>query len=223
MLQIKKLYRNDYAGEEITTELTHTGSQWHAIKEWLPNAITNNNISTQAVIIGGSVHRGDFDLNLIKNHKGGLFGSRRLQSYGTNDLYKTFEPDFLVSIGRENVKEISKSGYCRDHIVYTNSKNILDYPGKFYLAPQDPPWNSGAIATYLACFDGHTKVYLLGFETEDHSAFWIQTMAQIFNLYNDVDFVFVMPTKDGYIPDAWKSCVNVRSIGHYDFALEADL
>lgn len=223
MIQIEKLFRSNYTGEEVTTLLTHKNNEWIPKKEWVPNAVHNNNLTTQAVVIGNSGHRNDFDLNLIKNHKGGLLGSRRLQSYGCNDLYKTFTPDFLVVVSRENASEIAKTTYCKDHIVYTNSTNILEYPGKFYLAPQDPPWNAGAIATYLAAFDGHQKVYLLGFETEDTDVFWVKTMKQIFDLYTEVDFVLVMPTADGFVPLEWRRCLNLRTLGHYDFVLEADL
>ena len=245
MKSITKQYRTSYAGETVITNMTYEGGNWNYQRENVPNAVTNNQISNRAVVIGNGESRQGFNLNLLKNHRGGLLGSAAVQTYGCNALYRDFAPQFLVVTGDEIVKEIADSDYCGDHIVYAGSKDILDYPSKFYLTPQDPSWNAGAIAAYLACFDGHRKIYLIGFDGVDTASsgyniykgtrgyadpvygfnenFWVQSMMAVFTTYSDVEFVRVMPTADYRIPEPWKYLVNFRQIDYRQFAIEADL
>lgn len=245
MKTIKKLYRSTYSGESVITNMTYEKGSWNFERENVPNAVTNNQISNRAVIIGNGVSRSRFNLNVLKNHRGGLLGSAALQTYGCNAVYRDFAPHFLVANGDSMIEELANSDYCNDHIVYTSAKPILDYPGKFYLIPQDPGWNAGALATYMACFDGHKRVYLLGFDGIDDPStgynvyagtrsyvapsygynedFWVQSMLEVFNTYSDVDFVRVMPTVSYRMPEAWKFLVNLRQIDYRQFAIEADL
>ena len=164
MQQLKQLYRANYTGEEITVNLRWEGSDWHHQREFIPNRITNSQVSKHAVIVGNGDSRKIFDINLLKNHRGYAFGAGAVQTYGCNATYRDCETTFQVVTGREMADEIANSGYCDDHIVYANSQHIQNYPGKFYLMPQDPSYNAGALATYLACFDGHEFVYLMGFD-----------------------------------------------------------
>jgi len=245
MQEIKKLYRANYTGEEVISSMTYEGGTWNFEREEVPNMVTNTHVSNNAVVIGNGVSRKQFDLNLIKNHKGGLLGSKALQTYGCNALYRDFTPNFLVANGDEIVKELATNTYTENNIVYTNANAILDYPGRFYLIPQDPGWNAGTIAAYMACFDGHKKVYLLGFDGIDNTEsgyniyagtrgysvpsygyndeFWVKSMSHLFSVYDDVDFVRVSPTGTWQLPEAWKYAVNLRQIDFRQFTIEADL
>jgi hypothetical protein len=224
MYKIEQKYRSSYTGEDVTTRMTLQGQVQQYEKEWVPNNVFNNHITTQAIVLGGGWLREQFDMSLIKNHKGGLLGSSKLQTYGCNDVYKDIECDFLVTIGRENAAEIASNGYCDNHIVYSNAGQVLDYPGKFYLIPQDPSWNAGAIAAYLAAFDGHDKIFLLGCEMDDNHPFWAKAMRIVFDTYPDVDFVLVQGfSADGYVPNEWKDVLNFRTISTREFVVEADL
>lgn len=223
MYKIEQKFRATYTGEEVTTQMTVQGTKQQYEKEWVANNVFNNHLTTQAIVLGGGETRKNFDMRLIKNHKGGILGEKKLQTYGCNDVYKDIEVDFLVVVGRENAKEAAKSGYCNNHIVYSNAGNVLDYPGKFYLIPQDPSWNSGAIAAYLAAFDGHDKIFLLGCEMDEQHPFWAQAMKLVFDTYPDVDFVLVGQTDAAYVPAEWKSSLNLRVISVRDFVLEADI
>lgn len=227
MQKIKKTYRDTYTGEEVITKLTYSGSAWEKETDFIPNTVTNIYTTTQALVIGGGQSWLDpqfgFDVTHIKNHKGGEFGRNRLQTYGTNSVYKLLPTDFLV-IDDDKALELSLSPYARTNIVYAHASAILEYPGKFYLIPQDPSWNAGTIATYMACFDGHKKIFLLGFDGEQGAdAFYTKTMEHVFNTYYDVDFVRVTPTPGYYMPEEWKYCVNVRQITMQQFVIEADL
>jgi hypothetical protein len=245
MKTVNKLYRQNYTGENVVTNMTFTSGAWELSQENVNNLVTNQQISNKAIIIGNGQSRAGFNLDLIRDHKGGLLASGALQSYGCNALYRDFSPHFLVANGREIISEIAASGYCANHIVYSHADAILNHPGKYYLIPQDPGWNAGAIATYMACFDGHKKVFLMGFDGMDtatsgynlyqntpgytgpsygyNDAFMEQTMAQVFGIYGDVDFVFVAPTDSFRIPESWKYVPNFRQIDFNQFASEADL
>lgn len=227
MQQVKQLYRSNYTGENVTINIKYENSKWIPETEWIPSGVENTYTTSQALVIGNgpSWQEGYWKFNLthIKNHKGGLLGANRLQTYGTNQLYKKFTPDFLV-VDDDEAREAVTSGYVNDHIVYAHATKILEYPGKFYLIPQDPNWNAGTVATYLACFDGHTKIFLMGFDGEEgNDAYYEKSMMSVFNTYPDVEFVRVCPTPYFYMPESWKYAVNLRQIDFRAFVLEADI
>jgi hypothetical protein len=246
MLQLTKKYRKDYTGEDIITERKHEGSRWWETTEHIPNVVTNNQISNRAVIIGNGPSRLEFDLQHLKKPSG-LLGANTLQIYGCNALYRDFTPDFLVATGNNGiVDEIANSDYCKDNIVYSNSIHLLEHPSKFYLIPYDPYADAGTAAAYIAAFDGHKKIYLLGFDGHDmpghnsnvyagtngyddkwefefDNVKWIDNHAHLCTIYSDVDFVWVTSSGRSTIPEKLKWVENYRQISHRDFVLEADL
>jgi hypothetical protein len=245
MQKLKKLYRSEYAGETMTTNSTWAGSRWDYQQEYIPNAVTNQHLSRRAVIIGNGLSRKNYEIQLLKNHRAGVLGSLAVQTYGCNALYRDFTPTFLVSTGTEISKEIAESNYCTDNIVYANAEIVATYPQKFYLVPQDIHYDAGALAVYLACFDGHKQIYLLGFDnwtgdgdnsnmyldtnaygTKDQEPahnLWTTTLKHVMDTYSEVQFTRVMPTIGWWCPNAWKSCLNFRQITYKDFTLEVDL
>jgi len=244
MLKVAKNYRKDYTGEDIIVERKKEGTRWYETVETVPNAVTNNQISNRAVVVGNSPSRLEFNIQHLKKFSG-LLGADTLQTYGCNALYRDFTPDFLVASGDEIVKEIASSEYVKDNIVYTNAMHLLEYPGKFYLIPYNPYADAGTTAAYIAAFDGHKKIYLLGFEEQDTENYnynvyagtngydaldvdvlsdkWVSNRIELFNLYDDVDFVWVTPRGRSTVPESHKSCLNFRQVSHRDFVLEADL
>lgn len=249
MQKIEKLYRKDYKGETILKELVYSEHTWHRVTEYVPNNIINNQLSNKAVVLGNGPSRTELhpDLfRLLKEHKGGLLSAGKVQTYGCNALIRDFTPDFLVANGDDIITEMVNSQYTNRTITYANANAILTYPNKFYLIPQNPSWDAGAIAAYLACFDGHKQVYLMGFDghsgesnynynvysgtngypaarSHNQEAFLTKSMLEVMNTYSDVDFVRVMPLDSWYMPDEWKYQLNLRQINFRDFVLEADL
>ena len=246
MQQLKQLYRSNYAGENIVSTLTLAGGEWTPETEFVPNRVINTHTTSQAVCIGNGESRKDFNLRFIGAHRGGLLAADKLQSYGCNALYRDFAPDFLIAVGNDMIDEIANSDYCANNIVYTNAVSMLQYPGKFYLIPQNISFDAGAIAAYMACFDGHKKVFLLGYDQYDdadgpynnmykdtngyltsddtqNSKFLTLTLSTVIQAYNDVDFVRVMPTVDHWISPALTPILNFRQISYNDFVYEADI
>lgn len=225
MYKIEQKFRSTYTGEDVTTYLEFRDArQQEPTTEWVPNSVFNNRLTTQAIVIGGGETAKKFPLSKIQNHRGGILGSAKLQTYGTNDMFKHIKCDFLFAVGKENIDEIALSGYCNDNVVYSTAQGVLSHPGKMYLTPQNPPWNAGAIAAYMAAFDGHTKVFLLGFETEDKERpFWVKAAKEVFTTYPETDFVYISQYGVGAFPQEWAALDNVRHISVRDFILEADI
>ena len=249
MQTVKKIYRKDYLGEDVIRDLIYTGGAWDQTREYVPNNVINEQISNRAVVIGNGVSRLELHthlFDLLAHHRAGLLASNAVQTYGCNALYRDFHPDFLVANGPDFIREIANSGYCDNEIVYSSQNAVLDYPGRFYLTPQNPHWDAGAIAAYLACFDGHKTVYLLGYDCDCNEgmafynayagtanyptidapsteAFYIKSLKLVMDTYNDVDFVRVMPQSAWYMPEQWRYQLNLRQLSWREFVVEADL
>ena len=241
----KKLYRSDYTGEDIVQDRTLIDGKWETTTEHVPNNVINNQISNRAVVFGNGTGRESFPIQHILSKKSGLLGADSLQSYACNAFYRDYTTDFLVVSNRGIANEVSKSGYTKDNIVYTRVDISLEFPKNFYLIPHDPYADAGTTAAYIAAFDGHKKIYLLGFNGQDTPGVndniyagtngydgkdamvsdlkWISNLASLCKIYHDVDFVRVTESGRRSTPDAWKSITNLRQISFRDFVIEADL
>jgi hypothetical protein len=126
---------------------------------------------TQAFVLGNGISRQGIDLQQLQ-----LLGT----VYGCNALHREFTPDVLVATDRPIATHIQESGYSAEHRFHTRRP----LPG---LGAQGVPkpyfgFSSGPIATGLAAQDGHTQIYLLGFDmgpTENNT---------INNLYAGTEF-----------------------------------
>jgi len=245
MLKLSKRYRQDYTGEEIIQERKFEEGKWVQVTEHVPNNVINNQISNRAVVFGNGVSRNLFPVDHLLKHKSGLLGADTLQSYACNAFYRDYTPDFLVVADRRIAKEVVDSEFTNDNIVYSRVDISLEFPKKFYLIPHDPYADAGTTAIYLAAFDGHKKIYLLGFDGQDDVRYnnnvyagtngydgltdvvsenkWNDNQLSVFNTYDDVDFVLVTHYGTDRIPESWKYCTNLRQISHRDFVLETDL
>lgn len=241
----KKLYRKDYTGEDIVQERTLTNGKWNTTTEHVPNNIINNQISNRAVVFGNGTGRQEMPIQHILNKKSGLLGADSLQSYACNAFYRDYTTDFLVVSNRVIADEVNKSGYTKDNIVYTRVDISLEFPKNFYLIPHDPYADAGTTAAYIAAFDGHKKIYLLGFNGQSQQGFndniyagthgydpldanvsdlkWIANISTLCRIYDDVDFVRVTESGRRSTPEAWKHLVNLRQINFRDFVCETDL
>lgn len=164
---MQKLYRTDYEGEFVIDGYVLKEGRRYENREFIPNTIVNNQHTGRAVVIGNGTSRLAVDLRKIERHAGGHLGKRRLQSYGCNALYRDMNPDFLVSINNFMVNEIVNDSYADNNVVLSNTTNCINHPNKIHLIPYAVSLCAGAIALYLACFDGHKTVYMLGYDNQD--------------------------------------------------------
>ena len=251
MQPIQKLYRKDYRGDEVITNRVYQNSKWNPTTEFIPTESLFTPESNSAVVLGNGPTRLEFDCSRFldyrkPNHPWSAKENKiNFLTYGCNAFFRDYRPDFLIATGDTLLTEVANSGYCDSRVVYANNEPLTRFPGKFNLIPQNPQFNSGAIAAYLAAFDGHKKVYMLGFDGNDTpnynynvyngttgypstnsdipEDFWVLSLKQVMSAYNETEFVRVAPTASFRTPEAWKYCLNYRQIDFRQFASEVGL
>ena len=108
---------------------------------------------TRAFVCGNGISRQAVDLNQLKT-----LG----KIYGCNGLYRDFEPDCLVATDRPIAETIQNSGYSKTHRFHT--RKPIHGLGALPVPKQYHGNSSGPIATALAALDGHSTIYLLGYD-----------------------------------------------------------
>lgn len=210
-------YRSDYAGEFVILETKWAGGKKSEAREWIVNPIENHHISGRAACIGSTIDRERFNYTRLQRHRGGLLGSKKLQTYGTGNIALEMRLDFTVETDSNKLIKILESGYQVNNIVYTTPRYCISHPGEFYLIPLRPRLVDLATVVYLAAFDGHKEVFLLGYndETSAGHSEWISQLTNIFSAYTGTKFYLV--GESTRMPDVWLNCVNVQSMNYRDW------
>jgi hypothetical protein len=216
-------YRTDYPGEFVILETKWSGGKKSESREWIPNPIENQHISGRAACIGTSLDRFRFDYTRLSRHRGGLLSSKKLQTYGTGDIALEMRLDFAVETDTTKLNTILESGYQQDNVVYTTPRNCINNPGEFYLIPQRPQIVDLAIIIYLAAFDGHKEIFMLGYtdETDGGNNTWMAQIAGIFAAYTGTKFYLI--GESTRMPDAWVNCPNVQTMDYPEFISYCDV
>ena len=210
-------YRTDYSGEFVILETKWSGGKKSESREWIENPIINHHLSGRAACIGSSIDRAQFDYTRLQRHRGGLLGSKKLQTYSTGIISQEMRLDFTVETNRVILDKILESGYQASNIVYTSPRYCIAHPGEFYLIPLRPKIIDIATVVYLAAFDGHKEIFLLGYTDEvdgGHNE-WIQQIAQIFSSYKGTKFYLI--GESTRMPDAWANCANTTLLTYREF------
>ena len=210
-------YRTDYLGEFVILETKWSGGKKSETREWINNPITNHHLSGRAACIGSTLDHSQFDYTRLQRHRGGLLGSKKLQTYGTGDIAQQMRLDFAVETNVDNLTKILETGYQANNIVYTSPRYCITHPGEFYLIPLRPRIVDLATVVYLAAFDGHKEIFMLGYtdETTGGHNEWIQQIANIFAAYTGTKFYLV--GESTRMPDAWVNCANTQTMPNQDF------
>jgi hypothetical protein len=220
---IKAHYRADYAGEFVILETRWAGGQKQQTREWVPNPIENHHISGRAACIGSSSDRHKFDYCRLQRHRGGLLGSKKLQTYGVGSITNDMRLDFAVETQREKLKSLIEQGYDANNIVYTSASNCVAYPEKFYLIPYNPKLLDLSSLVYLAAFDRHQEIFLLGYNKDlpaQRPMWWLE-LVSLMNAYAGTKFYFVGESTNMY--DAWLNCANASAMTYREFISYCDV
>lgn len=221
---MQKQYRKDYDGEHVLLRTGwQDGEKFHN-REWIDNPIANQHISGRAAVIGSDLDMWRFDFKMLKNHRGGLLGNKRLQLYGSNFMWQHMAFDFVVAGINTEIEDIINHGYCDENIVYTNNRNCIKNPGKFYNIPFNKQLSELASALYVAAFDGHTEIFLLGYNKdlgETMGTNWVSDVNTVFGTYDDTKFYLVGTESNMY--DQWKINRNVKCLTYRDFISYCDV
>jgi hypothetical protein len=252
MAMLQKLYRKNITTENINTVGLYIDDEWKYQKESVPIQQFNT-VSPNAIVIGNGITANQFDLTKILPYREttpwgevGMWKYKRqiknFLTYGCNAIYRNYKPDFVIATGKDFVDELAQQSYCNENIVYTNNKYLELHPNKFNFIPQNPEYNAGAIAAYLAAFDGHQRVYMLGFDGIDNTSdnynffagtpnyppsnypineeFWVRSLNEVMSTYSDTEFIRVCPSKRFRQPESWKYNLNYKQIDFRQFVLE---
>ena len=153
---------SNYKGEEIIANILIKGGKKYEERVFISRTVFNDPDGKTAFIIGNGKSRIDFDLETLNTIPSDI--------YGCNALYRDFEPTFLIVVDRHMYQEVLNNGFIDKSIVYSNHANKTRYGGECHIIPNNPFKGAGPTATHIAVHDGHTDLYLLGFDCAEDSA-----------------------------------------------------
>jgi len=219
---IHERYRRDYDGEFILLETTIRDNQIHQQREWVPNAIVNDHVSGRAAVIGDRFRFGNFTARRLQDHRGGLLASKSLQTYGTADLWQDLRFDFFYTQDDATAQTLHESGYAENTVVYTTTRLCCEYPGSFYPVPYQPVLDQLAQILYLAAFDGHREIFMLGYHAglAAGTRNWIANVAEVLRTYAGTRF-YVVGASD--VPRVWLENENVSTMDYRRFVSYCDI
>jgi hypothetical protein len=160
---------------------------------------------------------------MLQRHRGGLLSSKKLQTYGTGAITQQMRLDFAVETNPDTLIKILETGYQSSNIVYTSPRYCIAYSGEFYLIPLRPKIVDLATVVYLAAFDGHKEIFLLGYadRTDGGHNEWIHQIASIFLAYRGTKFYLV--GESTCMPDEWVNCSNTKTLTYREFISYCDV
>jgi hypothetical protein len=220
---IQARYRADYPGEFIILETKWSGGKKEQTREWIVNPIENHHISGRAAVIGSNIDKDRFDYTKLQRHRGGLLSSKKLQTYGIGAIASEMRLDFTVETNATRLATLLENQYHETNVVYTTTRNCINNPEKCYLIPLNPNLMDIALPIYLAAFDGHKEIFLLGY-TKDHyieNAEWVTHVSMIVESYPTVKFYFV-GEKTNLFPE-WVEHASVTTLTYQDFISYCDI
>ena len=224
---MQELYRKDYEGEFIVTKSIIRGGKKIQDKEWIENPIQNQHISGRAVCIADGESRSQFPIGRLEDHKGGLLGRLRLQTYGTGQVANEITCNFYISRNTTILEKCIEKEYTVRTICYTSTVNCLKYPGEFYLVPYKLLGSDSLIAAYIACFDGHKEIFLLGYDYLNDPATTTE-LTDLMNTYKGTKFIRVSSGVkttqfDNQTPEDWKWCTNFSEMSYSEWISYCDV
>lgn len=221
-------FRADYPGEFVVVNTIWENGKRTEQREWIPNPIENQHISGRAVCIGSrdslqSPFPYGIDYKILQRHRGGLLGTLKVQTYGVGTIANDMRLDFAVDIDAEQLQQLIKSNYYENNVVYTTARNCIQNPGAFYLIPHAPRLLMPALPVYLAAFDGHKEIFLIGYSNQmsfdNHR--WITDINEVFTAYLGVKFCLV--GEPSIMPDTWLENANVSTMSYREFISYCDV
>jgi hypothetical protein len=224
---MEERYRSDYEGEFIITNSVVRGGKKIQDKEWIENPIQNQHISGRAVCIADGASRSQFPTHRLENHKGGLLGRLRLQTYGTGRVADEIMCNFYVSRQPTMLEKCIEKEYTIHTACYTSTTNCLKYPGEFYLVPYKLLGSDSLLAAYIACFDGHKEIFLLGYDYINDKTTTTE-LTDLMNTYKGTKFTRVSSgvktnQTDNQTPEDWKWCTNFSEMTYAEWISYCDV
>ena len=216
-------YRSDYVGEFVILETRWSGGKKQQTREWIANPIENRHISGRAACIGTTLDTHKFDFTLLQRHRGGLLGSKKLQTYGTGLIASQMRLDFAVETVPEKLQGMIENKYSEDNVVYTSARNCIQNPGNFYLIPYNPHLLDISTVVYLAAFDNHKEIFLLGYnrDVQVGKTDWHLQLHSVMQAYSATKFWFVGESTNMH--ESWFEFANAEPMTYRKFISYCDV
>jgi len=116
-------------------------------------------MSSIAFVLGNGESRKGIDIDDLKD-KGTVFAC--------NAVFRTHRPHWLVAVDPKMMHEISETDYVVHNKVFSNYNQQYEKVQKLkdHVTWSQPSlgWSSGPTALKLACDQGYTEIYILGFD-----------------------------------------------------------
>ena len=221
-------YRSDYEGEFVVTNSRIVDGKKIQDREWIKNPIENQHISGRAVAIYDGESREQFNIQRLQNHRGGILGKLRLQSYGVGRVCDEITCNFYVSKDPEVLQKLVDSQYVANTVVYSSAGKLLRFPGELYLIPLGTALLEPATAVWLAAFDGHQEIYMIGYDfDEGKNVKLARQVHEIMQTYTKTKFVRVSYLVRNRTridtPDTWKDCRNFSEMTYDQWISHCDV
>lgn len=220
---ITECYRKDYVGEFVITGASWSGGKKRVQREWVANPIENHHISGRAACIGTTIDRELFDYRILQNHRGGLLGTKKLQTYGTGEIAQEMRLDFAVEKDEDVLYQLINTGYYKQNVIYTSPKFCFKHPGVFYNVPYNPVVLDVCLLPYLAAFDGHQEIFLIGYHDTANigQSSWSAQIKKIMDAYSSVKFYHI--GQKSTMPESWNDNANLANMSYREFISYADI
>lgn len=222
---MQERYRKDYDGEMIVVSTNISNGKREHKREWIENPLNLESISGRASCVGKGKSIDNFHIKRLENHRGGLLGTLAMHVYAVDDLYKKFKPNFLVTFNDEYINDLSESKSTEDIIVYSSVQKCLKYPGELYLIPYNFKDIPEVTAAWLACFDGHNEIFMIGYDIETDNGVrrekLVHALKNLMETYNTVKFSWVV--KQGEMPKEWRTLRNLKQLTVEEYISYCDI
>jgi len=221
---MEERYRTDYEGEFVVTGLKIVNGRKQQEREFVDNPIQIKSISGRATCVSNGDSGKRIHLNrLTKYH--GVLNTLPLNVYTTGDLYKQVHGNFHITFNVDNLQELIESKLTEEIIVYTSTTQCLKFPGEFFIIPYSYKSTEEAVAAYLAAFDGHTEVFLLGydqFKTDGtRRTKMIESIIPVLKAYSTTKFYHVV--SDSETPKEWLPFRNLKTMPLMEYVSYCDI
>jgi len=222
---MQEVYRTDYEGEFVVTGLKIVNGKKQQDREFIDNPIQIKSISGRATCVSNGISSTRFRLDRLMLHHG-LLNTLPLNVYTTGDLYKKVHANFHVTFNKDYLLELVDQKLTEQIIVYTSTSNCLKTPGEFFIIPYGIKSTEEAVAAYLAAFDGHQEVFLVGYDeyTADgltRRTKMIETVGQVIKTYPTTKFRLVID--QGQVPKEWLPNRNLQEMSVRDYISYCDI
>ena len=222
---MQELYRADYDGEYVVTGVAIKNGKREQTREFIDNPLKIKSVSGRAVCVSNGISSKAFNLNMLSTRHG-LLDSLALHNYATGEMYKHFTPSFHVTFNKAYLDDLVEKNLTEDIMVYTSTTQCIDTPGEFFIIPYGIKMTEEGVAAYLAAFDGHSEVYLLGYDEyhedgETRRSKVVSATEAVIKAYPGVKFIYV--TDHGNIPKEWRKYRNISMISTTKFRSDCDV